>query len=368
MALIFCSECGKQISSQAAACPHCGHPIQGNQPTPISANYAPVSPVKKTNPYLVYTLPIILVSSLIGILYSLPFIKAFQIERDLENKNTERLVESIDFPSLQSNLKNSFNSMMQKDLQGEFEDNPFGEAGALFAQTLINTMVDSYITPQGLSNLLNESSQEITGFDIASLGYTSLDKFSVKVFNSDNEAATLELSRRGLDWKLTNILLPETVFSDIQESQLSEEDLSSDYIEPEPIPVRNNNTASNRTVRPRQTLANAPVLNINPTRVKFAPGSYCGNYNGAFVGNDVKQQKFVLGLAKGQQFTVDLSGSSYDEVAIVSSVRGPSGEIYPSFFDDVNNIYTYDNLPSNGDYYIQVATVYSQDHVEFCAY
>ena len=28
MALIQCSECGKQISSNAESCPHCGNPIQ----------------------------------------------------------------------------------------------------------------------------------------------------------------------------------------------------------------------------------------------------------------------------------------------------------------------------------------------------
>ena len=27
MALIYCRECGKQISDQAAACPHCGCPL-----------------------------------------------------------------------------------------------------------------------------------------------------------------------------------------------------------------------------------------------------------------------------------------------------------------------------------------------------
>ncbi len=27
MALIYCSECGKQISDKAEACPHCGNPI-----------------------------------------------------------------------------------------------------------------------------------------------------------------------------------------------------------------------------------------------------------------------------------------------------------------------------------------------------
>src|SRR5581483_4574421 len=27
MALIYCSACGRQVSDQAAHCPHCGHPV-----------------------------------------------------------------------------------------------------------------------------------------------------------------------------------------------------------------------------------------------------------------------------------------------------------------------------------------------------
>jgi hypothetical protein len=34
MALINCSECGKQISNRAAACPNCGNPIAGSPSIP----------------------------------------------------------------------------------------------------------------------------------------------------------------------------------------------------------------------------------------------------------------------------------------------------------------------------------------------
>ena len=37
MALINCSECGKEISDKAASCPHCGNPI--NQPVPKEEEY-----------------------------------------------------------------------------------------------------------------------------------------------------------------------------------------------------------------------------------------------------------------------------------------------------------------------------------------
>jgi len=38
MALVKCPECGKDVSSKAAACPHCGHPINGSAPPQAPIN------------------------------------------------------------------------------------------------------------------------------------------------------------------------------------------------------------------------------------------------------------------------------------------------------------------------------------------
>ena len=32
MALIYCTDCGEQISSQATKCPHCGNPVASGSP------------------------------------------------------------------------------------------------------------------------------------------------------------------------------------------------------------------------------------------------------------------------------------------------------------------------------------------------
>jgi hypothetical protein len=44
MALIKCSECGKDVSSRAKACPHCGFPLEPTLPTPsLSRDMQPVA-------------------------------------------------------------------------------------------------------------------------------------------------------------------------------------------------------------------------------------------------------------------------------------------------------------------------------------
>lgn len=57
MALIFCPECGKEISDAAGACPHCGYPIQKPQPQD-----APPSPRKSKRPIIIAACVLVLVA------------------------------------------------------------------------------------------------------------------------------------------------------------------------------------------------------------------------------------------------------------------------------------------------------------------
>jgi len=41
MALIKCSECGRDVSDSAASCPNCGHPISFNNKTVVQLDSAP---------------------------------------------------------------------------------------------------------------------------------------------------------------------------------------------------------------------------------------------------------------------------------------------------------------------------------------
>jgi TM2 domain-containing membrane protein YozV len=48
MAMIFCYECGAQISDQASACPKCGAPAKGPRPQTSAAPVAPSGKNKTT--------------------------------------------------------------------------------------------------------------------------------------------------------------------------------------------------------------------------------------------------------------------------------------------------------------------------------
>jgi TM2 domain-containing membrane protein YozV len=57
MALENCRECGKQISSQAVACPHCGAPIKDSG---VVNNTVPISVTKSKNRSLAILLAVLL--------------------------------------------------------------------------------------------------------------------------------------------------------------------------------------------------------------------------------------------------------------------------------------------------------------------
>ena len=50
MALVKCSECGKDISTQATACPHCGCPLAAAPPGPGAPPSSPDSPQATNTP------------------------------------------------------------------------------------------------------------------------------------------------------------------------------------------------------------------------------------------------------------------------------------------------------------------------------
>ena len=113
------------------------------------------------------------------------------------------------------------NAMLAREMAEEVEDNPFVALGAAFGGMFVEKMVDAYITPAGLtqlmsgespdekSNEITENSQKNEPFQNTSLSYESMSKFSVIVNDEDSEEGIKFILRRaGLSWKLSEILLP----------------------------------------------------------------------------------------------------------------------------------------------------------------
>lgn len=95
-----------------------------------------------------------------------------------------------------------------------------------------------------------------------------------------------------------------------------------------------------------------------PTRVRFAAGSYCGSYSGDFSGG----REFVLGLARGQTFTSRNigRGTQYDVYLYGPNGRIEGRQVSPNQIDYM--------IRETGDHYIYIESTTRYGSVEFCAY
>jgi len=153
-----------------------------------------------------------------------PFITVYQMKSAAENHDGEALSEHIEFPSVRQSLKDQMNVMFAKKMgeDEEMKDNPFAVLGAAFAGVMVDKMVDAYVTPAGITQLMAgekpqpgaEQSDDSAGsaerkpLADASMSYESLDKFVVKVKDADGGDGKFVLRRQGIGWKLTEIIIP----------------------------------------------------------------------------------------------------------------------------------------------------------------
>ncbi len=153
-----------------------------------------------------------------------PYITVYQMKSAAEKHDGEALSEYIEFPSVRQSLKDQMNAMFAKKMaeDEEIKNNPFAALGAAFAGMIVDKMVDAYVTPAGITQLMagekpkseadkggsNTDHSERKPFSDASMSYESFDKFVVKIKGTDGGEGKFVLRRQGIGWKLTDIIIP----------------------------------------------------------------------------------------------------------------------------------------------------------------
>lgn len=99
---------------------------------------------------------IVAVIVLTGIGYAIvsPFIAVENIKSAVNERDSEKLSDNIDFPVLRQNLKEQVNAYMMKEAGSDLQNNPFGVLAIGFASKLTDGIVDSFVTPSGLASLM----------------------------------------------------------------------------------------------------------------------------------------------------------------------------------------------------------------------
>lgn len=156
-----------------------------------------------------------------------PFWSVHNIKMAIAENDQERLKEYVRFDVLRGNIKEQLQAKMSENAgaQTAGKRDPFGALGEMLAAKLIDGMVDTYVTPGGVIKMMGgggknpEAGSGSSGgesgnntvkrpMDNASYGFDSMSTFSVRVPGEDGKEVRVVLSRDGLSWPLTNIVMP----------------------------------------------------------------------------------------------------------------------------------------------------------------
>ena len=142
--------------------------------------------------------------------------------------NDKKLIKDyVEWDELRENFKNYINIQLLKETKKDDDLKELGDLGLLFtglAGKLVETLVDTYLNPEGLSMLIEKSEKkdEIPKPTIITLlgGFTIMDfnghsSFYI-TYENEGEEFPIFFNRKGLTWKITQIEFPENLLEDLK--------------------------------------------------------------------------------------------------------------------------------------------------------
>lgn len=91
--------------------------------------------------------------------YFTPHVAIYNMGKALEQGDAEALSQYVNYPSLRESLKSNLNTIMLREVSQS--RNPLKAMGAVFGTVLINPIVDTFVTPEGLSLMMKGEQPEL---------------------------------------------------------------------------------------------------------------------------------------------------------------------------------------------------------------
>lgn len=172
---------------------------------------------RKTKLIFIFVPIIIIFSYFFTALYSF-----HQFHKGIYYNDKKLIKDYVEWDELRENFKNYINIQLLKETQKSDELKDLGELGVLLtglAGKFVETIVDTYLNPEGLSMLIENSEKKdeipeptfltlIGGFTI--IDFNSLSSFYI-TYENEGQAFPVFFNRKGLTWKITQIEFPENL-------------------------------------------------------------------------------------------------------------------------------------------------------------
>ena len=173
-------------------------------------------------------LKLTLIISLIVIIFLYFFTALYsfhQFHKGIYYNDKKLIKDYVEWDELRENFKNYINIQLIKETQKRDELKDLGELGVLItglAGKLVETMVDTYLNPEGLSLLIEKSEKKdeipeptfltlIGGFTI--MDFNGHSSFYI-TYKNEGQEFPIFFNRKGFTWKITQIELPQNLLSD----------------------------------------------------------------------------------------------------------------------------------------------------------
>jgi len=155
-----------------------------------------------------------------------PFVAVRGFVAAAKQGDAEKLGGSVDFPAVRADLKPQLTAAvttrMERDPQ--MRGNPFAGLGAILMPSILDRMIDSVVTPEGIAALVRagkvghaepeSAPSRRVDYDFR---YIALNRFDVALRHrgTTGDPVHLIFERRGLfTWKLVRIALPQSSLTD----------------------------------------------------------------------------------------------------------------------------------------------------------
>ena len=155
-----------------------------------------------------------------------------QIHKGIYYNDKALLKEYIEWNQLRENLKNYLIVNLLKETKKDEDFQNLGGLGVLitgFASKIVDSILDTYVNSEGLSILLQENKMTsklpkpsfntlLGGIKIIEFKNHSSFRLNYIV---DKQEISLLFERRGIDWKITQIELPEDLLNEFKKYNLN---------------------------------------------------------------------------------------------------------------------------------------------------
>ena len=177
---------------------------------------------KKIKLILIITPLIVLFSYIFTALYSF-----HQFHKGIYYNDKKLIKDYVEWDELRENFKNYINIQLLKETKKDDDLKELGDLVLLFtglAGKLVESLVDTYLNPEGLSMLIEKSEKkdEIPKPTLVTLlgGFTIMDfnghsSFYI-TYENKGEEFPIFFNRKGLTWKITQIEFPEDLLSSLK--------------------------------------------------------------------------------------------------------------------------------------------------------